>query len=195
MCSGRGDLDRASLSKPGRIPRLLQIYSRRTFPARIARHEPEPPSETTGLVTGASGFIGLHCVRELLQDGYRVRGTVRSLTREPALRDALGQHASAKTTSSSQLAAIRYVCSAPRRKPASSGSCSRRRLPPFARGILATRRASSTRTTGRASMGTCRRTTRVRPWPSTEQYAHLGKRAQLRIVVDLESPPLPSHPR
>lgn len=31
------------------------------------------------LVTGATGYIAGHCVRELLEHGYRVRGTVRSL--------------------------------------------------------------------------------------------------------------------
>jgi dihydroflavonol-4-reductase len=31
------------------------------------------------LVTGASGYIAGHCIRELLEHGYRVRGTVRSL--------------------------------------------------------------------------------------------------------------------
>ncbi len=34
---------------------------------------------TLVLITGASGFIAGHCVRELLEHGYAVRGTVRSL--------------------------------------------------------------------------------------------------------------------
>ncbi|PIK56104.1 putative NADPH-dependent methylglyoxal reductase GRP2 [Apostichopus japonicus] len=32
------------------------------------------------LVTGASGYLASHVVQQLLQDGYQVRGTVRSLT-------------------------------------------------------------------------------------------------------------------
>ncbi|CAD5232237.1 unnamed protein product [Bursaphelenchus xylophilus] len=34
------------------------------------------------LVTGASGYVALHCVQQLLQAGYKVRGTVRSLKNE-----------------------------------------------------------------------------------------------------------------
>jgi len=37
------------------------------------------------LVTGASGYIGGHCVVELLRHGYRVRGTVRSLAKRAAV--------------------------------------------------------------------------------------------------------------
>ena len=33
------------------------------------------------LVTGASGFIGLHCILELPNNGYQVIGTVRDLDR------------------------------------------------------------------------------------------------------------------
>ena len=41
------------------------------------------------LVTGGSGFIGVHCILQLLQGGYRVRTTVRSLDREPDVRAML----------------------------------------------------------------------------------------------------------
>jgi nucleoside-diphosphate-sugar epimerase len=41
------------------------------------------------LVTGGSGFMGAHCILQLLKDGYRVRTTVRSLNREPDVRAML----------------------------------------------------------------------------------------------------------
>jgi nucleoside-diphosphate-sugar epimerase len=41
------------------------------------------------LVTGGSGFIATHCILQLLQAGYRVRATVRSLKREPEVRATL----------------------------------------------------------------------------------------------------------
>lgn len=41
------------------------------------------------LVTGGSGFLGAHCVLRLLDEGYRVRTTVRSLERVPTVRDML----------------------------------------------------------------------------------------------------------
>ncbi len=44
----------------------------------------------TVLVTGGSGYIGGWCVIGLLQQGYRVRTTVRDLAREAGVRAALG---------------------------------------------------------------------------------------------------------
>jgi nucleoside-diphosphate-sugar epimerase len=41
------------------------------------------------LVTGGSGFVGTHCILKLLDAGYRVRTTVRSLAREPDVRRML----------------------------------------------------------------------------------------------------------
>jgi nucleoside-diphosphate-sugar epimerase len=41
------------------------------------------------LVTGGSGFIGAHCILQLLDAGYRVRTTVRSLAREADVRAML----------------------------------------------------------------------------------------------------------
>ncbi len=48
----------------------------------------------TVLVTGGSGFLGGWCVVELLRRGYRVRTTVRDLSREPEVRAAVGSEVS-----------------------------------------------------------------------------------------------------
>ncbi|MGB6199107.1 MAG: NAD-dependent epimerase/dehydratase family protein, partial [Candidatus Acidiferrales bacterium] len=44
---------------------------------------------STVLVTGGSGFIGAHCILQLLDAGHRVRTTVRSLAREGDVRAML----------------------------------------------------------------------------------------------------------
>lgn len=43
----------------------------------------------TVLVTGGSGFVGAHCLVQLLAAGYQVRTTVRSLASEPKVRALL----------------------------------------------------------------------------------------------------------
>ena len=43
------------------------------------------------LVTGGSGFLATHIILRLLQDGYSVRTTVRSLDREPEVRATLAR--------------------------------------------------------------------------------------------------------
>jgi nucleoside-diphosphate-sugar epimerase len=50
----------------------------------------------TVVVTGISGFIARHCAVELLNAGYGVRGTVRSLKRSGEVRDSLARHAAAE---------------------------------------------------------------------------------------------------
>lgn len=46
-------------------------------------------SEDLVLVTGGSGFVATHCIDQLLRAGYRVRTTVRSLSREAQVRETL----------------------------------------------------------------------------------------------------------
>ena len=41
------------------------------------------------LVTGATGFIGLHCINQLLNQGYAVNGSLRSPERKDEIFDAL----------------------------------------------------------------------------------------------------------
>lgn len=52
-------------------------------------------SETTVLVTGASGFIALHCILKLLKKGYKVRGTLRKPISEANLRKTVAKHVNA----------------------------------------------------------------------------------------------------
>jgi nucleoside-diphosphate-sugar epimerase len=44
---------------------------------------------STVLITGGSGFIGCHCILQLLAAGYEVRTTVRNLHRETEVREML----------------------------------------------------------------------------------------------------------
>ena len=41
------------------------------------------------LITGISGYIGLHCAAEALRSGYRVRGSVRKASKEQEVRETL----------------------------------------------------------------------------------------------------------
>jgi uncharacterized protein YbjT (DUF2867 family) len=43
-------------------------------------------SEARVLVTGANGFVATHVVRDLLEHGYRVRGTVRAESKAAHLK-------------------------------------------------------------------------------------------------------------
>ena len=44
------------------------------------------------LVTGATGYIGLHCIHQLLNQGYAVNGSVRSPERKDEIFEALKNH-------------------------------------------------------------------------------------------------------
>ena len=44
---------------------------------------------TTVLVTGGTGFVGAHCILQLLQQGYRVKTTIRSLSKKDKVIEML----------------------------------------------------------------------------------------------------------
>ena len=46
-------------------------------------------SDKLVLVTGGSGFVGLHCILQLLQQGYQVRTTLRTITKKDKVLEAL----------------------------------------------------------------------------------------------------------
>jgi dihydroflavonol-4-reductase len=53
------------------------------------------PSDSKVLVTGATGFIAQHCLVQLLDAGYPVRGTARSAERASKLKTSLVPHLAA----------------------------------------------------------------------------------------------------
>ncbi len=50
-----------------------------------------PPTSRPVLVTGASGFVALHTIIQLLQQGYKVRATLRTLSREGEVRETVAK--------------------------------------------------------------------------------------------------------
>ena len=46
------------------------------------------------LVTGGSGFIALHCVQQLLDQGYEVKSTVRSESKKQEILDSMAKNSS-----------------------------------------------------------------------------------------------------
>ncbi|UVF19219.1 aldehyde reductase [Microvirga terrae] len=58
----------------------------------------EDPRDTTVLVTGISGFLAGHIALKLLEQGYRVRGSLRRIDRSDAIRDELGSHSHGDVT-------------------------------------------------------------------------------------------------
>ena len=53
---------------------------------------PVLPPGSRVLVTGANGYLALYIVKNLLEDGYIVRGVVRSLEKEKQLQDIFKSH-------------------------------------------------------------------------------------------------------
>lgn len=46
----------------------------------------------TILVTGASGFVGTHCIVQLVEKGYHVRGTLRNMSRADSIRQIISEN-------------------------------------------------------------------------------------------------------
>ena len=54
--------------------------------------ETDAPGNTAVLVTGIGGFLAGHIALQLLEQGYRVRGSLRHLHKRDSVRSQLGTH-------------------------------------------------------------------------------------------------------
>ena len=82
------------------------------------------------LVTGGSGYVAGYCIAELLNNGWRVRSTVRSSAKIKAVRASISNIAQThRKSSSSKPISIRTRAGA-RRPVARSTFCTSRRLSP-----------------------------------------------------------------
>ncbi|TVY84581.1 NADPH-dependent methylglyoxal reductase GRE2 [Lachnellula suecica] len=68
---------------------MIQIVPRCNVAVKVLLLEMSTLASTTVLVTGGSGYIGSYVILALLSQGYTVRTTVRSLSREASTRTAL----------------------------------------------------------------------------------------------------------
>jgi dihydroflavonol-4-reductase len=87
----------------------------------------KPEVQDRVLVTGATGFIAMHTILLLLEQGYRVRGTVRSLDRSESLRATLANH-TARLENLELVAADLMMPAGATRSPAVATSCTSPRL-------------------------------------------------------------------
>ena len=53
------------------------------------------PTSSPILVTGASGFVAIHTIVQLLEQGYHVRGTLRTMSREAEVRETISKYVQA----------------------------------------------------------------------------------------------------
>lgn len=87
-CQGKHEQDK-KVSLHLCIPSIVTIGKLVTLPcSRMTYHHimasfdnPAITPDSTVLVTGANGFVGAHVADQLLQGGYRVRGTVRDASK------------------------------------------------------------------------------------------------------------------